>query len=288
MDKHAILIQCHNKPEIVNLMIETLPSEYFDFYIHVDKKSDIFDKIMRKDNVYFSKRVDVRWGRVSQIEATLALFEEIKGDYQYVHLISGLDFPVKSPMDFIEFFKKNQGKQYIQSNPLPEKSTWSWGGMDRVCVYHPQMIINRPTNKFWKFIRVCWREFVMRTKIFKRKNYPVPKFYGGSSWFSLTGDCVQWIKEYLNQHPEYLHFFKNTVCGDEVFFSTIVRYSPFADFVANDPLRFMKWANSTNGGPAIIDTKDFLAIKDSNNVFGRKFISIEIIKQYIDFYNEQN
>ena len=286
-DKHAILIQCHNKPEIVNFLIENLPSEHFDFYIHVDKKSDIFDKIVRKKNVIFSKRIDVRWGRVSQIEATLALFEDIKGKYLYVHLISGLDFLVKSPKEFIDFFKKAEGKQYIQSNPLPEKSTWSWGGMDRVCVYHPQFIIRRPTNKFWKFIRVGWREFVMRTKFLKRKRQPVNKFYGGSSWFSLTGECVQWIKEYLKAHPNYLRFFKNTVCGDEIFFSNIVRYSPFSDQIVNEPLRFMKWRNTTNGGPAEIKEEDFTHMINSIHVFARKFTSVQIIKKYLEFYNNE-
>ena len=45
MKKQAILMQCHNKPEQINKLISVLPDDKFDFYIHVDKKSDIIDKI---------------------------------------------------------------------------------------------------------------------------------------------------------------------------------------------------------------------------------------------------
>ena len=67
MKKQAILIQCHNKPEQINVLIDTFPEEQFDFYVHVDKKSDIQKDIFKKSNVHFAEsRVDVRWGRYAQ------------------------------------------------------------------------------------------------------------------------------------------------------------------------------------------------------------------------------
>lgn len=48
MKKQAILIQCHNKPEQINVLIDTFPEEQFDFYVHVDKKSDIQKDIFKK------------------------------------------------------------------------------------------------------------------------------------------------------------------------------------------------------------------------------------------------
>ncbi len=241
MKKQAICIQCHTKFEMVNFIIESLPMEYFDFYIHVDKKSNIFDQILRKENVFFAERKDVRWGRFSQVEATLSMFSMIDTEkYSYVHLISGNCFIIKSPEFIIDFFS-NTDLQYIQSSFLSEKNTWAWHGWDRYSVRYPQWMIQRPSNKFLRFIRVCYREFIMRTQIFKRKNLPVPKFYGGSSWFSITGDCANWIIEYLNtdEGKEYKKFFRNGVCSDEVFFPTLVRYSPFSDKIL---------ANSAGGG----------------------------------------
>lgn len=126
--KQVICVQCHNNVEMLNYLIEFFPPDEFDFIIHVDKKSDIFRKIKRVSNVKFSDRVDVMWGRFSQVEATLNMFKLITPDYySRIHLISGVDFPIKSPEYFSDFFKDNHN-EYILSNNLPGKSTWSWGG----------------------------------------------------------------------------------------------------------------------------------------------------------------
>lgn len=59
MKKQAICIQCHNRPEQINFLIGQLPEDYFDFFIHVDLKSSIADQIIKRNNVYFAKRVNV-------------------------------------------------------------------------------------------------------------------------------------------------------------------------------------------------------------------------------------
>ena len=205
MKKQAILIQCHNKPEQINEIIGYLPEEIFDIYIHVDKKSNIIADIVQKENVFFVKnRIDVRWGRFSQVEATMALINEMKSpmNYSYCHLISGNDCIIKPIIWLEKIFDENNDKQYIESNYLDGSATWSWGGEDRFQCFYPQWMIQRPKNKIMKVIRVSYREFIMRTKIFKRKNAPVDRFYGGSSWWSLTGEMVAWIKEYILTNPQ--------------------------------------------------------------------------------------
>lgn len=279
MNKQAICIQCHNKAEQINYLISCFPEDKFDFYIHVDKKSDIFAKITRKENVYFADRIDVRWGQFSQVEATLSIFKMIDVDkYCYVHLISGNDFIVKKPEEFIEFFG-NSDREFIDSNILPGTCTWSWHGEDRYSVYYPQWIIQRPAHTIFKIMRVAYREFVMRTKIFKRKNCPVPIFYGGSQWFSITSGCLLWILKYLREHPEYVDFFRHGVCVDEVFFSTLIRYSPYVEKIANNNLRFMKWQGGTSGGPDTLTKDDFDNMLMSECFWARKFVDYETITE---------
>ena len=42
-------------------------------------------------------RIDVRWGDFSQVECELALFKQAAiGRYDYYHLLSGVDLPIKS------------------------------------------------------------------------------------------------------------------------------------------------------------------------------------------------
>ena len=41
MTKQAILIMAHNNLDLLNKLIELLDSDYFDIFLHIDKKSDI-------------------------------------------------------------------------------------------------------------------------------------------------------------------------------------------------------------------------------------------------------
>lgn len=275
--KQAICIQCHDKPELVNFMIEHMPAEQFDFIVHVDAKSGILDSIVRRENVYFADRVDVQWGGLSQVLATLSLLrcaQSTGNGYSYVHLVSGNDVLIQSPSEFIKFFNANK-KQYIESFGLPTGHGWSWGGEDRYSVWYPQRIIHRPKKRFFRFLRVAYREFIMRTKLFKRRRLPVAKFYGGSSWFSITGDASKWLVHYIGEHPEYLKFFRHGVCVDEIFFSTLIRYSPFACDIAGNNKRYIDWTGSKSGGPNIISEDMVPSLKASEDFFARKVMDIQ-------------
>jgi len=278
MKKQVICILCHNKPEQVNFIIDSLPEYKFDFIIHVDKKSEIYNEIIQKSNVKFCNRVNVKWGRFSQVQATLEMFKIIDANkYSYVHLISGSDFIIKTPEYLYAFFADNH-KEYMQCNILPGATTWGWGGMDRFQVYYPQWIIRRPKNKVFRFIRVAYREFIMRTKIFKQRRSPVKDFYGGSSWFSITGECLVWMMNYLKGHSEYINFYKHGFCVEEVFFATLLMMSPFADNLVNNPMRFMIWEGSTTGGPMELKENHLPLMKKSECVFARKFAEMQTIR----------
>ena len=284
MNKQAICIQCHKNPEQINFLISRFPREFFDFYIHVDLKSDIIDYINKKENVYFvANRLDVQWGRFSQVEATLELLKMVKtNEYSYVHLISGNDCMIKPVDYFLDVFSSDNRKEYIQSNILPGSCTWSWSGEDRYSCWYPPWIIHRPAHKSYRLLRISYRELVMRTRFLKRKSYPVNYFYGGSSWFSLTGECVCWMMEYLLQHRQYISFFQHSVCSDEVFFSTLIRESPYAGNIANNPLRFMIWKGTFSGGPKDLEYSDISKMKDTDCVFARKVTNIEVMKEIYD------
>ena len=279
MKKQAICVQCHDKPEQLNYLIEHMPESLFDFIIHVDSKSTIRNDIVTKNNVLFVKSLNVQWGRFSQVEATLRMFKVLKlENYSYIHLISGNDFIIKSPQYFIEFFREND-KEYIQSDLLGEGCSWSWGGLDRYEVFYPQWLIKRPSHKFMRLIRLLYREFVMRSVIFKRKALPVQFFYGGSQWFSITSACCCWMLKYLEQNKEYMTFFRHGVCSDEVFFSTLVRYSPFSEKIENNSLRFMLWHGTVSGGPLELKRNNILQMIESDDVFARKFTDMDTIKE---------
>lgn len=285
MKKHAVMIQCHNNSEQVNSIIEFANGYNYDFYIHVDKKSNINEKIVKQNNVFFvdeDKRVDVRWGDYSQVEATLELLKSVrenKNEYQYVHLISGACFWAMHPNSIIKELETDT-KQYIECHALPEDTTWTWGGESRYSVFYPKWMIERPTgNQLKRYSRIMWQEFVMRTKVFKRKKYPVKKFYGGSQWFSITGELADWMVDYVDKHPEYTKPFVHGILVDEVFFSTLAMYSPFRENVQNYHKRYMIWNIVKTGGPSVLTENDIVDIVKSGDFFARKILNATCINK---------
>jgi len=276
--KIALAIQCHANSKQINRLIEFFHDEDIDIYIHVDKKSNIINEIEINNNVKIVKdSVDVRWGQISQVEATLKLFNLINSSersYDYVHLISGEDYPVKSLQEFKDFFKENKN-EYIQYGFLPTKIL-SRNGIDRYSVYYPKWMIDRPCKILKRTIRVVYREFILRTHLFKRKFDLEDYICYGSSWFSITGACMKYILIYLKEHKKYYNFFKNSIYSDEMFFQTIIVNSPFKNHIKNDNLRYIDWSEK-QGSPKTLNIDDAKKAIFINTFFARKIVNMDVI-----------
>ena len=75
----AYLILAHNTPNHLARLVRALDSPNVDFFIHVDRKSDIsrFRDRLSQPNVAFLKdRIAVYWGDFSDVEATVRLIKE--------------------------------------------------------------------------------------------------------------------------------------------------------------------------------------------------------------------
>lgn len=99
MRRIAILIIAHNRPKQLLRLIESLDIDRFDFFIHIDGKTEIsqFSDLMKLDNVIFlKKRVRTFLDDFSLVEATMNLLEEaLSRNYVYYCLLSGQDYPIK-------------------------------------------------------------------------------------------------------------------------------------------------------------------------------------------------
>lgn len=280
--KMAIAIQCHTNSNQINRLINYFQDDDIDIYIHVDKKSNIKDDLDIKKNVYIIKnRVDVKWGQFSQVEATLNILEEIKNSnckYKYIHLISGQDYPVKSLQSFKDYFLYQSG-EFIECSHLPSDILVK-RGEDRYKVYYPNWMIDRPSKVFKRFIRILYREFILKTKILKRKNLDFEYFYFGSSWFSITNDCMEYILNLLNNKNNIVVFFKNTLCADEMFFQTIIMNSYLKNNVKSNNLRYIDWSDKKSS-PKTLQIQDIKEAIKSEYFFARKIEDQSVIN-YIE------
>lgn len=277
--QHAYLIMVHNQPEHLKKLLCVLDHERNDIFIHVDKKADIdinslFD-VCQKSKVYFTNSINVYWGGWTQIEAELILLEEAtaKGKYQYYHLLTGGDFPLRKQSEILNFFDINDGKNFISYDDVNSDF------FDRIKYYYP--LQHHQRNIFFKKIRkllvICQRTLgVDRTK-----KYPQTKKYGmGSAYFDITDDVARYI---VSKKNEIQKEYRYTFCADEVFLQSQILNSklyrnleiyksnesnPYIQNIYMDVVRAVDW---TRGRPYVWQAEDFNVLMESSCLFARKF-----------------
>ena len=116
---HAYLIMAHKNLEQIKKLLKLLDYSQNDIYIHIDTKADdsikFFDytSCCTKSKVIQSSLFKSAWGSYSLVECELFLLRQATKNrkYDYYHLISGMDLPLKNQLEIHQFFKKNNGKQ---------------------------------------------------------------------------------------------------------------------------------------------------------------------------------
>ena len=269
--KIAYIMLCHKNPDQINKMIEVLDDGDNDFYIHIDKKSNIKQSIKVSENVFLlndDKRISIKWGDISMIAATKNLLEAVinsNQSYGYVWLLSGQDFPLRKQQDIKDYLKKNQGKNFIEI--IDEQDQNYYRLLKRNQLYYPDWMKKMTLlSRILKIIYMLLTGGLSRTLIFKRKNYLNVKFYFGSQWWVLTYDC---IKEIYPQLDEYMDFYKYCLVPDESVFQTIYMTTSFQND-HNDKLTYVDWNNQMNH-PKVIRESDYEEIKKSKYLMARKF-----------------
>lgn len=284
MKKHAYLIASHNEFNILKILISLLDYEENDIYIHIDKKIKDFNKNdLLKDikyaSVEFVSPCSINWGGYSQIRYELSLLKEATKKYHdYYHLISGVDLPIKSHKEILDFFDKNFGKEFIEFDDEYEKEKIEY----RIRYYHfLQDKVGKRRGIIGKFLYNIERIIVKIQKILRinRIKNCEEYFYKGTNWFSITHDLAVYI---VNKEKQIRSQYKYTYCADEVFLHTIVRNSEFSNRVVNDCLRYIDW---DRGQPYVFTEEDFELLTNSDKIWARKFSEEKDIKIVKKIYN---
>lgn len=277
--KIAYIILCHKNLEQTRLLINQLNNGLCDFYVHIDKKSNDCDFDL--PNVYKvseKERVDVKWAHISVVYATINAMKLIKTvgkKYDYVFLISGQDFPIKSNVEIQEYLAQNYGSNFIEI--LDKKSLEYARYSKRNSLKYDEFLMERRfLSKALKKLLIIVTGGQTRTfKIFKRKNTLCVDFEFGSQWWVFTFECFEWILNHIESNAQYLEYYKNCLTPDESFFQTLFMLSPFKS-TRKDFLTYLEWGANKNN-PRIILEKDIdMLLKLDDKVFARKFdISID-------------
>ena len=162
----------------------------------------------------------------------------------------------------------NKGKEFFEFFEMPAK-VWKNGGMDRILYYNLYDVIDAKgaNGRFIKKFINFQKKYNIKRKI----KDDFPKLYGGSTWWTLSFDCCQYVLNYIDKNPSFLKRFKHTFCAEEIFFQTIILNSPFKEKVVNDNQRLILWETRNGNCPANLDESDLNEIISSDKLFARRF-----------------
>lgn len=271
-NRHAFLVMAHRDDDTFYTLARMLDHPRNDIFIHMDSKNKTYQEsniqhVVKHSNVFHCPRIKVTWGGYSMIKAELILLKEAtqKGHYEFYHLISGQDLPIKKQEYIHSFFDQNQGKEFIQF----QSPTFSFESRTRYL--HPlQEKIGKSGKPVLRKVNTAILKVQILLKVHRNKSI---NFQKGANWFSITDGLARYV---ISKEPWLQKTFKSTKCCDEVFLQTLVANSHYNGHLFHseyddDPLSIMRLVDFKRGNPYIYRFSDLEEIKQSECLFARKF-----------------
>ena len=261
----------HTEPDMLKTLLRCLDDPRNDIFLHLDAKSSLryedFQAIPRHSRLTAIPRMDVRWGGFSLIDLEMKLLDAAvsQGHYDYCHLLSGQDLPIKTQDAIHAFFEANSGTEFVSIEPeKTEKPAIQW----RYRYYHwlkdfygrKKGLIGRTEDA----LIALQKPFVRRDKNCV--------YGGGHEWFSITGAFAEYAAAHRAWVEKRFHY---TYCCDEIFLQTLLLQSPFRDKLNLAPdlpgcLQCARLIDWTRGGPYNFTIEDLDMILASPAMFARK------------------
>ena len=261
--KFAVLIVTYTSAQQTKRLIQSLNNGSFDFYIHLDRKIDIetHRDLFSIPNVFFiDNRIDIKWAGFTTVEAALSGLRQIEASgrkYEFINLITGQDYPIKSADYIAEFLEQNAGKEFIHFKDFDGEWEEAKARVDR---YH---------LTDFKFKGKTRLENMINRLMPKRRFPDDMKLCGKETFWTLSPGCAFYVLNYIDNHPKMKNFLRYTWGSDEFIFQTIIMNSPFKENVVNRNYRYIDWPPGS-ARPKVLLSEDFEKMQASDNLFARK------------------
>ena len=227
----AYLISAYTDLPQLLRTIEALDSEESRFYVHIDRKSPM-EIPPREHLTVLEKRFYVQWGGWNQVRYQQTLLEACLADpegFDRIVLISGQDYPLRSPSAIAREFSEHPDRQYVLGQNISAPGTPE-RGLEKITVYHFFRDLELPHRLKQA---VCGgSRWLMRLLPVRKKPYLVVDgdrwaVYQASSYFSLTGACARYVLEQMQRNKALMSYFRYSFIPEELVIPTILFHSPF-------------------------------------------------------------
>ncbi len=246
----AYIILAHKHPAHLARLVGRLAAPSVSFFVHIDANTDgathreLTHSLSGYPNVYLLPRHPSSWASWGIVQAILEGLEQIHRTYlqpDYVILLSGQDYPLKSADEIDTFLRSYRGSSFIDVRQLPDYNWNRHGAIDR----------------------------------FPAEPLPAGMHpFGGSAWWALSGDCAAYVTGVTHRATDLMRLLSAVGVPDEHVIQTIVANSPFRhrltrlDADAVSALHYVDWRR---GSPKLLTTEDFDRLLASPALFARKF-----------------
>lgn len=262
----AHLIIAHKEPTQVARLVKRLSHEACDIFIHVDKKcrQAEFARLAKTKQVHFiTDRQSIQWAGYSFTKAILTGMKQVlaTGDYDFINLLSGQDYPLQPIERIVAFLEHNRGLNFMKSEA--DGTPWWQENRNRVEQYHSTDFRFKGQYQAQKWVN--W--------LLPKRRFPYSyTLHGGNCamYWTLTGACAAYVVNFMDQHPAMERFARFTWAPDEFLIQTIIMNSPFREKVIHDNLRHIDWSQG-GSSPKFLTMQDLEALKGSPCFFARKF-----------------
>lgn len=275
--KIAFLILAHHQPRHLARLVAALRGEGVSILIHIDRKSCLssFKSLVPPDEqTHFlegKRRINVQWGGYSQVQATLNLLDAaitLGIPFDRFCLLSGSDFPLKGLDAIRKKFSGSSEFLRVDRKVAPE------------------------TPAVYKNVRYLWfYDFPQQLKgrisgKIRRRVYRKIPLYHGCQWWALSAGCIDYLRRFLSDNPDYIRFHRRTLCVDEIFFHSIIKASPYAALISHDfeaqhdqaafsasndhGCHYVDWTAQGVPLPKVLDVSDLPRLMQSEALFVRK------------------
>lgn len=290
MLRHAYLIMIHEHTLVLERLLQLLDDERNSIFIHIDKSADSIDvrqieRSLEHSPLHIYKKYKLHWGTGSIARTQIFLLENaVREGYDYYHILSGADLPIKTKQEIWRFFEEHGGKEFIHFGTRQYQKDIR----KRYDVYHffSKQLGRKRDKKFWVDVETYSLAIQRRLHIDRTKKLSF-SVYGGANWCSITNGLAEYIAAH---YKKYKKAFRWTQNSDELICQTIVMDSPFRKNLYmsgfdDDHRACARYIDWERGAPYVFRMDDLDDLLSSECMFARKFdenVDREIIERLYD------
>ena len=287
--KVVYFIQSHKNPEQIRRLIKVIKQSSanslvlisHDFSCSQLNLSDLEQQF--SEIAVISRNKSARRGDSSVLKVYFEAIDWLyKRNYCFDWLVclSGQDYPIQPISQIEAFLAQTKYDGFIDYwDVLETKSPWGKeAGHKR---FFSQYISLPIWTKWWlrkisrlesfiSFLKVQWR---FGSIGWSAKSVPFNddfKCYGGWYWNTLSKNCLDFLREYLDKNPDLWKFYQRTLAPEESLIPTVLVNSNQFN-LCNDCMRYLDFPSQLVGYAQCLTVEDYSKIARSDSHFARKF-----------------